>query len=223
MGKSYVQKVRAKQTRTKKVDQTRDRSSKKEKERSTKFPVAPVVVIAIILTLIIASIVFYRAQNDNGGNGDQNIGDNGANGDDQPGDLPLYSYIDLESLDGGTISLDEYVGKVVLIDMFATWCGPCADQMEELMKLQDRFSTDELIILSVDTDLQETKSDVRNFMFDYPQAEWTFAMSNPEFNSNFRASSIPTMYILDKNLEVAETEVGVTSVSILQDKVQNLL
>jgi thiol-disulfide isomerase/thioredoxin len=223
MGKSYAEKVKAKQSKTKKATINKERPSKKETDRSNKFPVAPVVVVAIVITLIVASLVLYQVQNDDGGDGDPNSGNNGINGDDAPGSHPQYSTIALESLDGGIISLDQYHGKVVLIDMFATWCGPCADQMGELIKLQNMFSRDELVILSVDTDLRETKSDVRSFMSDYPEAEWTFAMSNSDFNNNFPASSIPTMFILDKDLEVAGTEVGVTSVSILQQKVQNLL
>jgi hypothetical protein len=95
--------------------------------------------------------------------------------------------------------------------------------MEELIQLQNMFSQDELVILSVDTDLQETLEDVFSFKANFPTAQWTFAVSNSEFNGYFPASSIPTMYILDQDQKVARTEVGVTSASSLQETINSLL
>jgi thiol-disulfide isomerase/thioredoxin len=220
MGKSYAEKVKAKQNKGSKTNRSRGRSVEKKNERHNKFPIAPVVVIVVLISLIITSIVLYQIQNYDNGN------ENPSNGNgeiDTPDDLPAYSKIGLESIDGGIISLDQYKGKVVIIDMFATWCVPCATQIGELTDLQSMFSGSEMVILSVDTDLRETKADVMEFMNDHPQADWTFALSGQEFNSNFPASSIPTLYILDKDLKIAHTEVGVTSAGTLEDKVEQLL
>jgi hypothetical protein len=80
-----------------------------------------------------------------------------------------------------------------------------------------------VVILSIDTDLQETTTDVLNFMGDYPTADWIFGMSNSQFNSYFPASSIPTTYILDRDLEIIETEVGVTSSGELQSIINDII
>ena len=223
MGKSYAEKVKAKRNRNSGNRNSNSKRSKPNDERKDKFPIAPVVVIVIIVSLIIATVVFYQVQNDDGGGdgpGDDNGGGNGGN---SQGDLPQHAYTQIENVNGGLFSLEDHLGKVVIVDMFATWCGPCAYQMDELISLRSFYSASEVVILSVDTDLQETVSDVLNFKSDYPSANWPFAMSNSEFNSHFPASSIPTMYILNKELEVVNTEVGVTGVDDLRAKIDPLL
>jgi thiol-disulfide isomerase/thioredoxin len=210
------------QTRKNKSSST-SRNKPRYEDRKEKFPLAPVIVIGIIVALIVATVVAYQIQNsDDDGDGNPN-GNNGGGGGNGNGDLPAHAYVMLDNVNGGVFSLEDHRGKIVIIDMFATWCGPCALQMDELLDFVPRYSSSDVVVLSVDTDLQETTVDVLNFMQDYPDANWPVAMSNRDFNGYFPASSIPTLYILDRDLEIVFTEVGVTSSSDLQQKVNNLL
>jgi thiol-disulfide isomerase/thioredoxin len=223
MGKSYAEKVRSKQKRNTSTRNTGSGTSKMDDERKNKFPMAPVIVIGVVFALIIATIAIYQSQDDDDGGYDPNEGGNGGNGGGPSDNLPDYAYISLENVNGGIFSLEQYERKVVIIDMFATWCGPCALQMEELLDLQTKYSPNDVVILSIDTDLQETTADVLNFKADYPTAEWVFGMSNSEFNSYFPASSIPTTYILDGDLNIVKTDVGVTSSADLQETINSII
>ena len=220
MGKSYSEKVKARNAKGSERSRPEKRS-KKETERKDRFPFAPVLVIAVILILVISTVVLYRIQNDDGDDGNGPDGNNDdPNNNEQ---IEPYATIGLESTESGIINLQQYRGKVILIDMFATWCPPCKEQMSELIDIQSRFSSDDVVILSVDTDLTETLSQIRDFKEDYPAAKWTFARSTMDFNTFFPASSIPTLFILDRDGRRAGTHVGLTSADRLAFEMSELI
>jgi thiol-disulfide isomerase/thioredoxin len=61
------------------------------------------------------------------------------------------------TLDGQHISLDDLKGKVVLIDFWATWCGPCREALPHIQEIAKKFQGQPLVILSVSLDSQESK------------------------------------------------------------------
>jgi len=208
MGKSYSEKIKAKNEKGSETPRPEKRS-KREQDKKERFPIAPLVVIIIVLILIISTVVLYRIQNDGGDGSDPNGGSD-DDGDNNDNILPFHT-INIESVNNGIITLQQYKGKVVLLDMFATWCEPCRQQMIQLIDIQSRYSRSDVVILSVDMDLTETLSQVRDFKDEFPEAQWTFARSNLDFNMYFPASSIPTLYLLDRNGNMAGTHVGLTS------------
>jgi len=61
------------------------------------------------------------------------------------------------TLDGQRLSLDDLKGKVVLIDFWATWCGPCREALPHIQEIAKKFQGQPLVILSVSLDAQESK------------------------------------------------------------------
>lgn len=74
------------------------------------------------------------------------------------GERAVFTYHDL---DGKAHSIDEYLGQVVLVDMWATWCSPCVKQIPDLNILQEKYRNDGLVILSI-TD--EDPATVKTFL-----------------------------------------------------------
>jgi thiol-disulfide isomerase/thioredoxin len=60
----------------------------------------------------------------------------------------------LPSLDGRMVQSKDLVGKVVLINFWATWCGPCKDEMPAFERLRQQLDPDRFVVLTVTTDLQ---------------------------------------------------------------------
>ena len=61
------------------------------------------------------------------------------------------------TLEGQRLSLDDLKGKVVLIDFWATWCGPCREALPHIQEIAKKFQGQPLVILSVSLDSQESK------------------------------------------------------------------
>jgi thiol-disulfide isomerase/thioredoxin len=69
---------------------------------------------------------------------------------------------DIKDLDGNTFKLEDKKGKVVLVDLWATWCGPCREAMPDLIELQDKYRDKNFEVLGLNTD-DETPEAVRAF------------------------------------------------------------
>ena len=73
----------------------------------------------------------------------------GASAGDVSGAAPNFS---LEVRDGGTMSLDELRGNVVMINFWATWCGPCRQEMPHLEALYQRYASLGFTLLAVNVE-----------------------------------------------------------------------
>jgi len=82
---------------------------------------------------------------------------------------PLF---EAESFDGKTVRLEDFWGKVVLLDFWATWCRPCVDEMPEIQDIYNTFAADEqfvMIGMSVDWELDKAKKFVEEKGLNWPQ------------------------------------------------------
>src|SRR5258706_14170890 len=71
----------------------------------------------------------------------------------------------LRTAGGGTISLDDYSGKVVLVNLWATWCGPCRVETPELVRLHKEFRSQGVEMVGLSTeDPDRSAESVRDFV-----------------------------------------------------------
>jgi thiol-disulfide isomerase/thioredoxin len=74
---------------------------------------------------------------------------------------------ELERLSGGTVKLSELKGRVVLLNFWATWCGPCREEMPHLAKLYEKYRDQGLEILAITTDEKSDRAKVAPFVAKY--------------------------------------------------------
>ncbi len=108
--------------------------------------------------------------------------------------------------DGKTVKLSDFRGKVVLLDIWATWCGPCVASMPHNSELAKTFAKDDLVILAVCADDSRQNYDAwvkRNgskYAFltahDTPGKEnWSRSI----FNTGYGVSGFPSLFLIDRN------------------------
>jgi thiol-disulfide isomerase/thioredoxin len=74
----------------------------------------------------------------------------------------------LQTLDGGSLKLSDYADKVLIVNLWATWCGPCRQEMPELVKMSNEYKARGLIVLGVATTYNEHQGqdNVKKFVKD---------------------------------------------------------
>ncbi|MDI1242804.1 MAG: TlpA disulfide reductase family protein [bacterium] len=118
---------------------------------------------------------------------------------------PLASAVaqsDMKNLDGSTSKVADRKGKVLLLNMWATWCGPCRGEMPELVKMQDEHRDKGFEIIGLNTDDGDTKEMVEEFAaemkLNYTLVWADTAMQNGLLKiSNF--NGIPQSFVVDRD------------------------
>ncbi len=115
-------------------------------------------------------------------------------------------WTDLHGVSGAfPASMAAMRGRVVLLDFWATWCGPCRVVAPKLSALQDRYGAQGLTVLGVAADdEQDIAAFARQTAVTYPLA----ADSHGETSGAYGVSSLPTLLVIDKRGVVREVAVG---------------
>ena len=127
----------------------------------------------------------------------------------------------LDGLDGKPLSLATARGKVVLLNFWATWCGPCRAEIPDLIALQQRYKDQlQIIGLTVDDDDASTiKQVVAEEHINYP-----VAMSSPEVRLQYGGiSALPTSFVLDGQGRVVQKHEGLRDPALYETEIRALL
>jgi len=119
--------------------------------------------------------------------------------------LPSINFT-LKNLSDESVDLEDYRGKVVFLNFWATWCGPCKYEIPSMQELYDVYKDDGLEIVAVN--LAERKSTVAKFVDEYEMTFPVLLDERSSVGSIYGARSIPTSYIIDRNGNILSMFVG---------------
>lgn len=134
-------------------------------------------------------------------------------------DLPQVT---LKDLNGGTVDLTQYQGKPMIINFWATWCGPCRSEIPMLNELHRKYSPKGLVIVGISTD-EEGAAIVKPFMKDLP-IEYASLLKGEDTEEKFGGVwALPTTIFFDKNGKQIDKILGVQSREYFEQKIQKML
>jgi peroxiredoxin len=140
---------------------------------------------------------------------------------EQPSSLaPDFS---IKTLDGQEITLSRLRGKVILIDFWATWCGPCRESIPHLIHLHNTYKAKGFEVIGLSQDKGDVET-VRNFVksLDIP---YPIAMSPEEVSRRFGVSALPTTVLIDREGRIQQKVLGFNTAIAKQmtSKIEELL
>jgi thiol-disulfide isomerase/thioredoxin len=126
----------------------------------------------------------------------------------------------LTALDGKPLTLAALQGKVVLLNFWATWCGPCRAEIPDLVALQERYNGRlQILGLNVDDEEADIKQYVQETGINYP-----VAMTSNDVRIQFGGiPALPTSFVLDTEGRVVQKHVGLWSPAVYETEIRALL
>lgn len=121
----------------------------------------------------------------------------------------------IKDLEGNRIAFERFKGKVIFLNMWATWCGPCRAEMSGIQKLFEKVDKDKIVfvMLSIDKD-----SDIQKVADYLAKKEFTFQAYLPSgyLPDQLQVPSIPTTFIISPEGKIVKKEVGSMRYNTLQ-------
>jgi thiol-disulfide isomerase/thioredoxin len=128
----------------------------------------------------------------------------------------------LKTLDGKTVSLSDYKGKAVLVNFWATWCGPCKLEMPWLIDLQKKYAAQGFTVLGISEDDGPVK-DVADFAAKM-NVNYPVLMADDKVSKTYGGVDyLPTSYYIGRDGKVVAEIGGLISESEIEAKIQKIL
>lgn len=106
--------------------------------------------------------------------------------------------LELVGLDGEQYALSDQIGKVVLINFWASWCPPCKAEMPDIQKLSENYAGMPVTILSINATSQDDLASVKAFVTSYGLTFPVLLDMDGDAANTFRVQALPTSFFIDQ-------------------------
>lgn len=128
----------------------------------------------------------------------------------------------LKDLDNNDVTLERYKGKVVLLNFWATWCGPCKAEIPAFVELQEQYK-DDLVVLgfSVDDPADKARAFAEEYKINYPVL---LGLGREEVQDAYGPIwGIPTSFLIGRDGRVCKKHMGIAPKSVFDREIKALL
>jgi thiol-disulfide isomerase/thioredoxin len=114
--------------------------------------------------------------------------------------------VELKDIQGNALKLSSFKGKTLLLDFWATWCGPCREDGPALDKLYKRYGGKNLAIIGISVD--EERGVVQKFLAEHPHEYPIVLTTENELPSTYAVAAFPTYFIIDPDGKIVSAHAG---------------
>ena len=127
----------------------------------------------------------------------------------------------LEDLSGNTVSLDDYLGSVVLVNLWATWCPPCREEMPALQTFYEDHKADGFVLVAINQ--EEPREVVEPFVKEFGLTFPVWLDLNYQAEQEFDTMSLPSSFVIDRTGRVRLMWIGSISKKNLEKYVTDVI
>lgn len=128
--------------------------------------------------------------------------------------------LNLRDMNGKTVQLSDFKGKVIILDFFATWCPPCKQEIPDFIELQKQYGSQGFVMIGVSLSRPE---DVKPFAERLGVNYIILIADSYATNAYGPIRSIPTTYIIDKDFKIAKKYIGFRPKEVFENDIKELL
>lgn len=127
----------------------------------------------------------------------------------------------LVDLAGNSVSLNDHLGSVVLVNLWATWCPPCKEEMPTLKTFYEKYKADGFVLLAIDQEeaLEIVEPFVKEFGLTFP----VWLDEDYQAQRVFNTMNLPSSYVIDRNGRVRLMWIGGISKKNLEKYVPDVI
>ncbi len=127
----------------------------------------------------------------------------------------------LTDISGNKLSLSDYRGKVVLLDFWATWCGPCRIEIPGFVELQNRYRGQGLAVVGVSMD--DGPEPVREFYKEF-RMNYRVVLGSDKIGELYGGVyGFPTTFLIGRDGRIYAKHVGAADISVFEEEIKQLL
>jgi peroxiredoxin len=131
---------------------------------------------------------------------------------------------ELQTTDGETVKLSDLRGEAILINLWATWCGPCRAEMPAIEKIYNEYKDDGLVVLAVNMTYTDSVSDIAPFVEEYGLTFPILLDTNYSVGSSYQLRSLPSSFFIDRNGMINKVVIGGPMAgALLRTRVEEIL
>jgi thiol-disulfide isomerase/thioredoxin len=132
--------------------------------------------------------------------------------------------LSLPDLDGTPQSLAQWRGKVMVVNFWATWCGPCREEMPEFVRAQREFGPKGLQFVGIAVDQRDKVAQfAKEFELNYPALIGGYEAMDVAKPLGNRLAALPFTVVLDRQGRIVHTQLGPLKPGVLRSIVSDLL
>jgi len=178
--------------------------------------------ITFVILLIIIFVIFLFIPGKNYTSSTKVVDNSnlsGKNNNQSENLAPNFTLLDTE---GNNVSLSDYKGKVVIINFWTTWCGPCRYEIPDLVQLYEKYNQD-LIVLGISLDY-DGPAVVPQFEERIGGVNYPLLYGNNNISNLYGGvTGVPTTFIIDRNMQVFKKYLGYRSPEVIEKDINELI
>ena len=135
-----------------------------------------------------------------------------------PAEHPFAPEFSLPDMTGQPLKLSDYRGKVILLDFWATWCGPCREEIPHFVELQNKLGGQgfQVIGVSMDDGPEPVRDFYRQFKINYP-----VVMGNAKIGELYGGVlGLPIAFVIGRDGRIYSRHIGATELSLLEREIE---
>ncbi|MBI3162490.1 MAG: TlpA family protein disulfide reductase [Chloroflexi bacterium] len=127
----------------------------------------------------------------------------------------------LQNISGKSVSLSDYLGRVALVNLWATWCPPCREEMPALQAFYEKYKDDGFVLIAIDQ--EETADVVSPFVDEFGLTFPVWLDLDYQAQVEFNTMNLPSSYVIDRNGQVRLMWIGGISKKNLEKYVPKII